>query len=349
MLLQRERAFVLGEIMSATRHQPPDLALGLLLAVVAVVVQVLLLPLFAAPAANIAPRDLPLVMAGPQAAATEAAERLASARPGAFKVTVLTDSAAADRALTERSAYGAIVLGPQGPALHVASAASPTVAALLGQAVSGLAPGQPMPVTDVVPTDPDDPRGAGFASGFLPLAIASLFAAILLTIRARSRGSRLVGLLTFGVLAGVAGAAVLQLWLGILPGTFLLNAAAIGLISLAIAAGMAGLGALLGPAGLGLGVLVVFLVGNALSGVGSAPELLPQPWGEVGQYLPIGAGGTLLRSVVYFEGEGGAMAAWVLGAYALIGLAFVALRRPAGPPAAAPAAPAATRPTAALG
>ena len=38
------------------------------------------------------------------------------------------------------------------------------------------------------------------------------------------------------------------------------------------------------------------LVGNPFSGVGSAPELLPQPVGGIGQLMPPGAGGNLLRS-----------------------------------------------------
>jgi hypothetical protein len=72
---------------------------------------------------------------------------------------------------------------------------------------------------------------------------------------------------------------------------------------------------------------VIFLVGNALSAVAAAPELLPQPWGEVGQFLPIGAGATLLRSVVYFDGNGGLTSAIVLGAYAIGGLILVAAGR----------------------
>jgi hypothetical protein len=73
--------------------------------------------------------------------------------------------------------------------------------------------------------------------------------------------------------------------------------------------------------------VVVFLVGNALSGIAAAPQLLPQPWGEVGQWLPIGAGGTLLRSTAYFDGAGGTPAVWILAAYAIVGLVLVALGR----------------------
>jgi hypothetical protein len=129
------------------------------------------------------------------------------------------------------------------------------------------------------------------------------------------------------VLAGLGGAAVQQYWLGILPGDYLADAAVMGLVALAIAGTITGLGAVADRAGLALGAIVVFLVGNALSGVASAPELLPQPWGEVGQWLPIGAGGTLLRSVAYFDGHGGLAAAGVLTAYAIGGLLLVSIGR----------------------
>jgi hypothetical protein len=308
-------------------HRP---AQGVLVAIVAVVLQALLIPLFSAPAANLAPRDLPLVVAGPAPAAAAITDRIAAERPGAFDVTVVADAAAADRALRDRSAYGAVVLGADGPALHVASAAGPTVSAVLSQAAAGL--GVTAPVVDVVPTSPDDPRGAGFAAGFLPLALTSMAAGVLLALVVAGRRPRLAGLVTFTGLAGLAGAAVLNLWLGVVPGGYWPAAVAVGLVSGAIAATVAGLGAVLGRAGVALGALVVFVVGNALSAVGSAPELLPQPWGEVGQWLPIGAGGTLLRSVAYFGGAGAAPAAWTLAAYLLGGVALVGLartRRPA--------------------
>jgi hypothetical protein len=312
---------------SAHRRQPPPLAVALLVAGAAVVLQALLVPLFSGLAANIEPRDLPVVVAGPASDAAQFAGRLEAAQPGAFDVTTVADEAAADNALHEREAYAAFVLGPSGPSLHTASAASPAVAAALSQVAAEFGGGQPVPVVDAVPTDPDDPRGAAFASGFLPLAMTSMVAGILLAVLVRGRGARLVGVVTFAVLAGVVSAAVLQSWIGVLPSDFLVNAAVIGLFALAASAIVAGLAALLGGAGIGLGVLLVFLVGNPLSAVSAAPELLPQPWGEVGQWLPVGAGGTLLRSAAYFDGAGGAQALGVLVGYAVVGLALVLVGR----------------------
>ncbi|MEU7673200.1 hypothetical protein AB0C42_00110 [Micromonospora taraxaci] len=314
---------------SPTRSRSP-LQLALLIAVLAVAMQALLVPLFAAPAANLAPRDLPIAVAGPAAVAGDLAGRLAAARPGAFAVTNLPDAEAADRALRDREVYAAFVVGPDGVALHTAPAASPTVAALLAEAAGQLSAGRPVPVVPVVPADPDDPRGAGFAAGFLPFAMTSLLAGALLTVLVRRRAARLAGLAAYAVLAGVAGVVVLHDWLGVIGGSRLAEGSVIGLFALAAAATVAGPGAVLGRPGIGLGALLVFLVGNPLSAVSAAPELLPQPWGEVGQWLPVGAGGSALRSAAFFDGAGAGRAVAILAAYAVVGLLLVLFGRRAG-------------------
>jgi hypothetical protein len=299
------------------------MTVGLLVAIVVVAIQALLVPLFAGPAAHLGPRDLPIAVAGPPPATQAVADRLAAEHPGAFQIDQVSGVAALDDAIRDRSVYGGIVVTPTGAEVHVASAAGPAVSTLLGQAAAGLE----APVRDVVPVHSGDPRGTGFGAGFLPLALTALLAGLLIFLGVRGRGARLTALLTFGVLAGLGGTAVLQYWLDVLPGGYLANAAALGLFGMAVAATMTGLGAVLDKAGLALGAVTVFLVGNALSAVSSAPELLPQPWGAVGQWLPIGSGATLLRSVAYFDGHGGATAALILATYAVVGLALVAVGR----------------------
>ncbi|MEV4758073.1 hypothetical protein AB0J86_23555 [Micromonospora sp. NPDC049559] len=312
-----------------TRRRPSPPLLAALLAAVAVVAQALLIPLFAAPAANLAPRDLPIVVAGPAPGTTELANRLAAAQPGAFEILVRPDAAAAERALHDREAYAAFVVGPAGPVLYTAPAASPTVASLLVQGAAELSGGRPPRVVEVVRADPDDPRGSGFGAGFLPLGMTSVAVAVLLSLLLPGRVARLAGLLAYGVLAGLGAVAVWQGWLGVLPGAYLADAAAVGLFALATAATVAGLGALLGRAGIGLGVLVAFLLGNALGAVNAAPELLPQPWGTVGRWLPIGAGADLIRSTAFFDGAAAARPLGLLAGYAIVGLLLVLVGRAA--------------------
>ncbi|XVV12080.1 hypothetical protein ACQP2X_45915 [Actinoplanes sp. CA-131856] len=306
------------------------ITLGVLIAVAVVAVQALLVPLFAAPAANLAPRDLPIAVAGPPAVAAQ----LESGHPGAFEITTVADAAAADAAIKDREVYGAVIVTPAGPEVHVASGASPTVASLLSQAATGLGapPAGPaaaggVVVKDVVPLDVDDPRGAGFGAAFLPLAITSMIAGVMVFLLLKHRTARVVGLLAYGALAGLGAAAVQQFWLGIVPGDYLAVAGALGLFALGMAAAVAGLAALLGEPGIGLGALIFFLVGNAISGIAAAPELLPQPWGAVGQWLPIGAGGSLLRSASYFDGHGASFPVAVLTAYTIGGLLLVLIGR----------------------
>lgn len=288
----------------------------------------LLVTWFAWPARELAPRDLPVVVAGPAPAANGLADQLRGERPGAFEVTVVADAAAADAALRDRSAYAAFVLEPGGATLHTASGASPTVAALLTQAAQQLSAstGAPVNVVDVVPGTAEDPRGAGFASGYLPLVLASMVAGIVLAVVVASKAARLVGLVVFAILAGLIGGWVM-IGLGLIAGSYLAAAGVIGLLTLAVGASVAGLASLLGPPGIGLGVLVVFVFGNPISAVAAAPELLPQPWGAIGQFLPPGAGATLLRSTAFFEGAGAAVPLWTLLTWAIVGLALVWLGR----------------------
>jgi hypothetical protein len=124
-------------------------------------------------------------------------------------------------------------------------------------------------------------------------------------------------------LAGLAAVGIAQGWLGVIGGDWLVNAGVLGLTVLAIAAGVAGLAALLGEAGLLLGALVMVLLGNPLSGVPSAPELLPRPFGLIGQLLPPGAGGNLLRGTAFFDGNAATAPLTVLALWAALGLAAV--------------------------
>jgi len=300
---------------------------GIVLAAVAV--QAVLFSLFAWPALHSAPRDLPVVVAGPAPAAHQFAGQLTAAKPGAFDIDTVPDGAAADRALRERDAYGAFLVGPTGVRLHVASAAAPQVANLLRQVAqaAGQHAGTQIPVTDVVPTDRDDPNGVVLSVGILPLVMTSMLAGILLGLAVRGRWLRLAGVLAFAALAGLASTAIGQYWLSALPGQYLVTAAAVGLLALAVSGAVCGLVSVLGAPGAGIGVAVLFVLGIPLSGLTSAPVLLPTGWGELGQYLPPGAGGTLLRSVVYFDAAKTGTSLAVLAGWAVLGIVLVLVAR----------------------
>ncbi|MGY1695307.1 hypothetical protein ACI780_10365 [Geodermatophilus sp. SYSU D00814] len=312
-------------------------------AAVAVLLTVVLTA-FAWPAVRSAPHDLPLAVAGPPAAVGQVAGALHSAAPGAFDVRPVADEAAARGAIEEREVHGAVVVDTGGPRLLVASAASPTVANSLRQVAAGLgaATGTPVPVEDVVPAPEADPRGAGLAAAALPLALGGIVTAGLTSRLVRGRGRRVATALAASVAGGMVTATVLGSWLGSVEGSWWTTAAVVAFGIAATALVLLGLHELLGTPGLALGAAVTVLLGNPLSGLSGAPDLLPGAWGTVGQWLPPGATGTLLRATSWFDGAGVGPAVLVLTAWCLAGLTLIgaaaARARRSRPAVSAPAA-----------
>ncbi|MFF0483534.1 ABC transporter permease [Streptomyces sp. NPDC004435] len=281
---------------------------------------------FAWPAARTAPRDLPVGVAGPAAAADGVARELGR-REGAFEIHRYEDAASARSAIENREVYGAVVVTPSGPELLTASAGGPVVAGLLREAVAGpaAAEGRTVPVTDVVALPSGDPRGAVLGASLLPLALAgaaSGVVTVLLGLRGARAAATVVGA---AALAGLTAAALAHGWLGALTGNFWAEAGVLALTVLAIGAIFAGLATLLGKPGFGLAAVLTVLAGNAFSGMAGAPELLPSGIGLIGQWLPPGAGGTALRSVSFFDGAGAGGPLLVLSLWAAAGLAALAL------------------------
>jgi hypothetical protein len=99
----------------------------------------------------------------------------------------------------------------------------------------------------------------------------------------------------------------------------------VGVLVLVVLATVAGLTGLLGRVGLGLAAARMVLVGNAWSGVSSAPELLPGWVGTTGQLLLPGAGAGLLRSTAFFDGATPEGPVGVLIAWAALGLPAIAV------------------------
>jgi hypothetical protein len=300
----------MSQSSSSTGHRPPAAAILVVPLVVA-----LILTLFAWPSAKLGPRDLPVGVAGP-AAATGPIEEQLQAREGAFELHRYADEAAARESIEDRDVYGAFVVTPQGAKVLTASAGSQAVAQQLTHAADEAG----ATVEDVVPAGP---QATGLASSVLPLVIAGILVGVVAAL-ATPRGLGRAGLVVAGsVLTGLAATAIVQGWLDVVGGDWVANAGALSLTVLAIAAALAGLYAILGKAGLAIGALTMIFIGNPFSGVGSAPELLPEPAGAIGQLLPPGAGGNLLRSTGFFDGAGGAGHLTVLAIWAVAGLAFL--------------------------
>lgn len=66
----------------------------------------------------------------------------------------------------------------------------------------------------------------------------------------------------------------------------------------------------------------MMFIANPLSGMATGWQWLPSPWGFIGQLLPIGSSGTLIRSVAFFDGEGIGMPLSVLFNWVIVGVAL---------------------------
>ncbi|MBP3085994.1 ABC transporter permease [Mycolicibacterium fortuitum] len=320
---------------AAPVHEPPAAlrAAGIVVALTAAIAIVAIA--FALPASRSKPHDVPVGVAGPQAATSQIAERLEQQAPGAFSVTYYPGENALREAILHRNVYGGIAFGPQGPTLLTATGGSPAVAQLLTQIGNGVAAhsGMPLHTEDLAPPTTQDPRGTGLAASALPITLAGILpaAALVLALR-REVWTRLTAAIAFSALAGITVAALLRYVFGSIDSNLWGVAAGLTLGIAAAGLLMLGLGSLFGKVGLAVGAALALLLGNPLSGLTAAPEMLPAGWGQLGQLLPQGATATLLRSTAYFNGAGADTAIIVLSCWVIVGLALVimaALRRPA--------------------
>ncbi|CAN5154898.1 membrane protein [soil metagenome] len=292
---------------------------------------------FSWPAVTSDVHDLPVAISGDAARIEQVESAFESNAPDTFDFVTVDNKDAAVDAIESRAVYGAVLLS-QSPEVLTSSAASATVAQLLGgvatqlqaQAQAGAdaaaaaagfdAPTITVQVTDVVPLADADPRGAGLASAVFPLVIGGMLGGILITTVVVGAWRRLVTLFVYAGVAGLVVPAILQGWFGVLQGDYIVNVGVFALALLAIGAPIVGLAALVGRAGIAIGPVLFLLIGNPISSANAPLEFLPQPWGLVGQYLPPGAGATLLRDASYFPQANVAFPILVLGAWAFAGV-----------------------------
>lgn len=281
---------------------------------------------FALPAVKSGPHNIPLGAVGtPQQA------QLVQKAASGFTVELFIDEADAREAIMHRQIYGAVVFNNRDVTTLTATAASPTVAAIipvLGQKIAA-ATGMPAKTVDLRNFPADDPKGIGLAAGAMPLALGGWIGAMVIMLLVATPRHRLIATAGVAVVGGVTLVATLQFVLGTFDGNFWLTSLA-GILGIAATCcAVLGLREFFGGAGLGIAAVLLVFLGNPLSGLSSAPEMLPRPWGSIGQLLPPGATGALLRDVAFFDGHGAghavtALICWLLGG---LGLYLAALRR----------------------
>ena len=227
-------------------------------------------------------------------------------------------------------------LSATGATLYTAPAASPAVADALSQTVPAALkqalPRATVTVTALVANPPDDPHGVSIPSALIPLTLTSIAAGAVIGLLAWTRRTRLVAIVLYAVLAGVLATLALQTVLGGLTGSWWSNAAVIALAALAISAATAGLVAVADIVGVVISALFVFFVGFPFSGATTAWQLVPTPWGQLAQYLPVSATNTALRSVAFFDGAAATAPLTVLAMWTVAGLGlFLVVHRKSTP------------------
>ncbi|HWJ84775.1 MAG TPA: ABC transporter permease [Cellulomonas sp.] len=268
------------------------------------------------PSATSSTHDLPIALAGPPAATAQVAEALEQRAPGAFEVIAATDRAAAVDLVETRAVYGAIVLGAE-PEILTTTAGSAVVAQqlsalppVLGQQLAAAGSEATVPVTDVVPLSSGDPRGTILGVVTLPLVIGGMIGGIAVSLLVVGVWRRAAAVGAYAVVGGLAVAGVLQGMFGALQGAYLVNAGIIALTLAAVAGVIVGFVSIVGRAGIAIGPVLFLLVANPIASAAAPWQMLPAPWGAIGQWMPPGAAASLLRSHSYFP-QAGTAALWV--------------------------------------
>jgi hypothetical protein len=275
---------------------------------------------------------------------------LAVGKQFSLKVTRYSSESGALKAIDRRTIDGALVAGPAGAKLIVVPAAGAAGANALVTAFSAAAAALHQKVV-VVPAHPLPPGDAAGAASFFVVMALIIGGYLSSTIAMAFGGSAT----RHGRLATLAGAAVIGALLtdtfagpviGAIPTSkFLVLWGIFILVMTAVAFATSALQTVLGAAGT-LVVVVVFVIFGAPASGGTVPTpYLPGFWRTLGPYLPAGAGTTVVRNTIYFDGTRIAASVVVLAAYLVVGaVAVLVIRRrrsSTGPTAEAEAAAAA--------
>lgn len=259
-----------------------------------------------------APDHMQLAVVESTKDAPQIAQQLQAEGGDAVDVTTVADSAAAKTAVTDLEARAAY--DPSNGSLYVASAGGAQATSAAQSIFEEVAQktDQTLHVKDLRGTTAADSTGTGFMYMLTACLVAGYVTATMLT--SLARGVRLPVKLAVQVLmsvvAGVLTAGVCFGFYGVYD-HHLVGAALIGgalfLTASVVQLGFAGL---LGQASTLVGISLFVILGVPASGAAATPDMLPGFFRVLHRLLPSGAGGELLRRVLYFDSHG--IGTWVL-------------------------------------
>lgn len=199
---------------------------------------------------------------------------------------------------------------PQQDTLVVSEADSSVLSAQLPSQFQAMEPkGRVLKVEKQFPLPDSDSRGLVPFYTVVGLIVGGYLAATIIGLTRgdkpssrRSALKRPLLLAGYSAAAGIAGALITQIVIGVLPVHFVVVAAAGALIVFTSAMVTSGLQSLFGILGTSLAILLLVVLGNPGSGGPALNEMvMPGPWRTVGPYLPTFAGVDLVRGIAYFK------------------------------------------------
>ncbi|MFI5505599.1 ABC transporter permease [Corynebacterium kutscheri] len=230
--------------------------------------------------------------------------------------------------IMDREAIGAIIASPEGTRILVAGAAGTPYKQLLStmaQAMQAQAQGVPanIVVEDIAPLNEGDPQGLGLSLLALPLAFGGMASGVMFSrLTKRRLLDQLLSVTAVAIMGRLCVAGILNAY-GTITGEYLAVTVAVAVGIAAISLTVQALESLWGYAGIGLAAVLMIFIANSLSGIATGAQWLPSPWGAIGQAMPIGATGTLIRNISFFDGNAIAtplivLSCWIIAAVAIL-------------------------------
>jgi hypothetical protein len=257
------------------------------------------------------PHRVPIAVAAPAQISGHLVSELNAIGGQPLYATAVAGQATGRTLLRHGTASGLLIINPRASTdtLQVAGGGGAATATAVQDIIARTEAAQHRhaTVTDAVPAQPGDARGLpGFylvvgwlAGGYL--------AAALLGIATRPRPAttrraiiRLIMLVPYAILSGLAGAIIAGPVLGALTGHLIAISALGALIIYCAATVTMGFQVLLGTFGVGLTLILFVVLGNPSAGGAYPPPLLPAFWRTISPALPNGAGAQALRHIIYF-------------------------------------------------
>ncbi|WP_072803272.1 ABC transporter permease [Rhodococcoides yunnanense] len=288
------------------------------------------------------PRDVGLVVVGPDAATSQIAAGIEQSSPGSFEVTTSTDLAGALDQLASQKTAGVLELG-QELTVHVASGSGSLVAQTVERVAQGIAAssGLPLAIDDLSPLSAGDSTGTAL---FYFLIIATIGGYLSITVLSQvaprmAVGRQLKVLGVMGTLLTLVSFGISSIFVGLYNASLpaVLITIAVG-IAYTIIVGMVSIffNKLLGRAAIFVVMSFAIFVNFPSAGGAIPASFLPPFWEAVHSFW-IGSGAMQsMRSVIYFDGHGLGNGLIILGAWLVLAAAalFAIARRDKAVPVA---------------